>query len=188
MKINSLNIVIVSSLIALISFYTLLIMPEQKKISSQLILGQYHSEFNFDELTVIAKMPFLLHENTSVSMSTLAIDNDLFFTPRPITNEPEEPVKEEQVEDVAIQDFEPIKIPQIKIDYRSWALSNLRVQSITTNGAIINDKFYGVNKELEIYHSFEDGTQFDAMLSAINKSNITLHIKSDNSTVTLHLE
>lgn len=164
------NTVILFSIIAAASFYYFYTVPTKQKIAYTQIYGQSVSELPFDDLTVIAKMPFLTFENKAVDLGSLKIDDNIFYVPQ-VKIEDEEALAEADLEALA-----PVEIQTPKPDYRVWAINNLQVQMISSNGVIINDNFYRVGQLIESDHVFEDGTMFEGKVQQITDKRVTVSI------------
>ena len=178
MKMESAKAVFVFSLAMSIGFYYVYAKPHLDTASSTPILGKSVGAVQFEDLTVIARMPFLSHVSKAVDASKLQIDNNIFYIP------PSKQVVE--AEPVNVEDFAPAEVVIPKPDYKAWAKTSLRVQSIAVNGVIINDKFYRLGAKLADPHAFEDGTYFTGKVQAIHGQYVVVEI-FDGSTVELKL-
>lgn len=145
--------------------------PESNKARLSIVLGQNSEQINFEDLTVIARMPFLSHDNRKVDISKLAIDDSIFYIPKPVIIEDQEPS-----EAISVEDFAPVEIVIPKPDLFLWAKNNLKLQMTTNNGAIINDTFYKKGAALASLEAFEDGSYFSATVIDIGKGYATLDI------------
>lgn len=165
------NIVVLFAILSASSFYYFYTVPTKEKVAFTQVYGQSSSELAFDDLTVIAKMPFLTFENKAVDVSNLKIDDDIFYVPQ---------IKEEEVneglEEANLEEFAPAEIQIPKPDYVSWAMNNLQVQMVLNNGVIINDNFYRIGQLIENDHVFEDGTMFEGKLQQITDKKVTIKI------------
>lgn len=165
------NIVALFAILSASSFYYFYTVPTKEKVAFTQVYGQSSSELAFDDLTVIAKMPFLTFENKAVDVSNLKIDDDIFYVPQ---------IKEEEVneglEEANLEEFAPAEIQIPKPDYVSWAMNNLQVQMVLNNGVIINDNFYRIGQLIENDHVFEDGTMFEGKLQQITDKKVTIKI------------
>jgi hypothetical protein len=175
-KLNPVNTVIFSVAVIVATFYYIYAQPASKRLQATPVFGQSSESLNLEDLTVIAKMPFLTYENTSVDVSSLPVDDNLFFIPAPKFEIVEVTVEEVVVTEVVvnIEDLAPMNLGQIKPDYAAWAKSNLTLQSVTSNGVIINDRFYKVGKQITNDYLFDDGSSFVGDVVKIGRKDATL--------------
>ncbi len=175
------NIVVLFAILSASFFYYFYTVPTKEKIASTQVYGQSSSELTFDDLTVIAKMPFLTFENKVVDMGNLKIDDNIFYVPQIKVEE-----VNEELDEANIEEFAPAEIQTPKPDYRNWAINNLQVQMVLNNGVIINDNFYRIGQLIEDDHVFEDGTMFEGKIQQITDKKVTINIL-DGTKVNLSL-
>jgi hypothetical protein len=181
-KLTPTSITISAAIIATAVFYYFYAQPQAGHVRMQPILGQSTEALSFEDLTIISKMPFLTNENKTINIESLTVDENLFYVPKPVAQ-----VEQSEAAVVeAAEDFAPPEYNPPKPNYVDWARENLRVQSIATNGAIINDRFYKLGKPIITDASFEDGSTFAGSVVEINQRDIKVKING-GATVTLAL-
>ena len=171
-NINPNNFVVIFSLITAAGFYYFYADPVKKQIASTPIFGQNSMTLSFDDLTVIAKMPFLTYENNSIDIENLSIDDNIFYIPE--IKVEEVVAEEEEPELVEVEAFAPVEIENVKPDYRRWAQENLKLQLLTFNGVVINDLFYRKGQAIEHEYVFDDGSKFLGQIVQIGKADVII--------------
>lgn len=175
-NINPNNIVIVTALVSALGFYYLYGEPTKIKIAQTPIYGQNNTALTFEDLTVIAKMPFLTFENKKVDLTDLKVDDNIFYVPQIKQPQIAEMQNGEITETVNVEDFAPAELEPIKPDYKTWASNNLKLQMLSNNGVIINDYFYRQGQTIEDEHVFEDGTTFSGEITQIGKTDVLIKV------------
>lgn len=174
------NIVTAACVVAGMGSYFFYFQPAKDALRITPILGQSSMTLDFEDLTVINKMPFLSYENNNLNISTVKIDDTIFYVPQ-VKVEPVETITEQEV-----AAFAPAEIETPKPDYKLWAKSNLKLQTVATNGVVINDRFYVVGRPITTDHVFDDGTTFSGVIERIEDSTVFIRI-FDGSAIALNL-
>ena len=160
-KIDSTKVTLVVGLLMSFGATQMYFQPEKQRAQSAPIFGVSNADSLTEELTSISQMPFLSTRTAYQTLDKVVISDDIFYTPK---ERPVEQVEEVAVAEVAVEEYLPVGIVPPEPDYAIWAESNLKLQSVTNAGVIINDTFYKPGNFIKVHHQFDDGSYFTALI------------------------
>lgn len=166
-------------------FYGLYVPWTVSNLSLEQTLGQPEQSSQPEELTIIARMPFLAGNNEKEVSATVVVDDGVFYRPVDrMVNElgvgavaPESAEQNNELDaQELLENLAPVELPVPKANVKSWTQSNVSLQTITVNGAVINGRFTRQGEELDVHHDFEDGTSFTGTLERLEDGYVSIRV------------